>query len=252
MLIRISLIVAILGGLAVAGIDFLVLKDNITKTIADRDTFNANWHTEADAHRKFEKLAKDTQSKLDKTTQQLVATKQERDDAVAKEADAEKALASSQDNLKKTQEELDATKDKLAAWDALGIPITQARDILNSLKRVQDEEAALQTEKDIIYARAVKLQSKIDDILGTGPVDPEMPDGLRGKVLAVDPRYDFVVLDIGQKEGVVMNGKLLVNRNGKLVAKLKITEDIQNERCIANVMPGWKLSDIMEGDEVFY
>jgi hypothetical protein len=49
-----------------------------------------------------------------------------------------------------------------------------------------------------------------------------------------------------------MNGKLLVNRNGKLVAKLKITEDIQNERCIANVMPGWKLSDIMEGDEVFY
>jgi uncharacterized protein (DUF3084 family) len=150
MLIRISLIVAILGGLAVAGIDFFVLKDNITKTIADRDTFNANWHTEADAHRKFEKLAKDTQSKLDKTTQQLVATKQERDDAVAKEADAEKALASSQDNLKKTQEELDATKDKLAAWDALGIPITQARDILNSLKRVQDEEAALQTEKDII------------------------------------------------------------------------------------------------------
>jgi hypothetical protein len=251
MLIRISLIVAILGGLAVAGIDFFVLKDNITKTIADRDTFNQNWHTELDAHHKFEKLAKDTQSKLDKTTQQLVATKQERDDAVAKEAEEEKTLASTQDTLKKTQEDLDATKDKLAAWDALGIPITQARDILNSLKRVQDEEAALQTEKDIIFAKCNKLQSKLDDILG-GNADPEMPDGLRGKVLAVDPRYDFVVLDIGTKAGAVMNGKLLVNRNGKLVAKLKITDDVQAERCIANVMPGWKLSDIMEGDEVFY
>jgi hypothetical protein len=251
MLIRISLIVAILGGLGVAGIDFFVLKDQITKTIADRDTFHGNWQTELGEHKKFEKLAKDTQSKLDKTTQELGVARQERDNAVAKQADAEKNLAVSQDNLKKTQEELDATKDKLAAWDALGIPITQARDILNSLKRVQDEEAALQTEKDIIYSKCVKLQSKLDDVLGVN-TDPEMPDGLRGKVLAVDPKYDFVVLDIGTKSGAVMNGKLLVNRNGKLVAKLKITEDVQSDRCIANVMPGWKLSDVMEGDEVFY
>ena len=61
-----------------------------------------------------------------------------------------------------------------------------------------------------------------------------------------------MVLNIGQKEGVVVNGKLLVNRNGKLVAKLRITDQITAERCIANVMPGWQLSDIMEGDEVFY
>jgi hypothetical protein len=251
MLIRISLIVAILGGLAVAGIDFFVLKDTITKTITDRDTFHQNWQTELGEHHKFEKLANDTKAKLDKTTQQLVVAKQDRDSAVAKQAEAEQNLATAKDTLKKTQEELDATKDKLAAWDALGIPITQAREILNSLKHVQEEEVALQTEKDIIFAKCNKLQSELDDIRGVGG-DPEMPDGLRGKVLAVDPRYDFVVLDIGQKEGAVTNGKLLVNRNGKLVAKLKITEDVQSERCIANVMPGWKLSDIMEGDEVFY
>jgi hypothetical protein len=251
MLIRISLILAILGGLAVAGIDFFVLKDSITKTIADRDTFHQNWQTELGEHHKFEKLAKDTQSKLDKRTQELAAAKQERDNAVASEAAAEKALASTKDTLKKTQEDLDAAKDKLAAWDALGIPITQAREILNSLKRIQDEEAALQAEKEIIYAKCNKLQSELDDIRGVNG-DPDMPEGLRGKVLAVDPRYDFVVLDIGNKDGVVMNGKLLVNRNGRLVAKLKITEDVQANRCIANVEPGWKLSDIMEGDEVFY
>jgi hypothetical protein len=251
MLIRISLIVAILGGLGVAGIDYFVLKDNITKTIADRDTFHNNWQSELGEHHKFEKLAKETQGKLDKTTQELGVARQERDNAVAKEADAEKALAVNQDSLKKTQEELDATKDKLAAWDALGIPITQARQILNSLKQVQEDEVTLQTEKDIIFAKTVKLQSKLDQVLGVN-TDPEMPDGLRGKVLAVDPKYDFVVLNIGTKEGAVINGKLLVNRNGKLVAKLQIADDVQPERCVANVMPGWKLSDIMEGDEVFY
>jgi hypothetical protein len=251
MLIRISLIVAILGGLAVAGIDFFVLKANITTVITDRDTFHQNWQAELGEHHKFEKLAKDTQSKLDKRTQELAAAKQERDNAVAQEAEAEKALASTKDTLKKTQEDLDGAKDKLAAWDALGIPIIQAREILNSLKKVQDDEVALQTEKDIIYGKCVKLQAELDDIRGVNP-DPDMPEGMRGKVLAVDPRYDFVVLDIGQKDGAVMNGKLLVNRNGKLVAKLKITQDIQANRCIANVVPGWKLSDIMEGDEVFY
>ncbi|HXC97849.1 MAG TPA: hypothetical protein VN048_00820 [Verrucomicrobiae bacterium] len=242
---------AILGGLAVAGIDFFVLKANITTVITDRDTFHQNWQAELGEHHKFEKLAKDTQSKLDKRTQELAAAKQERDNAVAQEAEAEKALASTKDTLKKTQEDLDGAKDKLAAWDALGIPIIQAREILNSLKKVQDDEVALQTEKDIIYGKCVKLQAELDDIRGVNP-DPDMPEGMRGKVLAVDPRYDFVVLDIGQKDGAVMNGKLLVNRNGKLVAKLKITQDIQANRCIANVVPGWKLSDIMEGDEVFY
>src|SRR5580698_489058 len=210
MLIRISLIVAILGGLAVAGIDFFVLKANITTVITDRDTFHQNWQAELGEHHKFEKLAKDTQSKLDKRTQELAAAKQERDNAVAQEAEVEKALASTKDTLKKTQEDLDGAKDKLAAWDALGIPIIQAREILNSLKKVQDDEAALQTEKDIIYAKCQKLQSKLDDILGNNP-DPDMPEGLRGKVLAVDPRYDFVVLNIGDKDGAVMNGKLLVN-----------------------------------------
>ena len=228
-----------------------MLRNNITATIADRDTFHANWVTETQAHQKFEKLAKDTQAALDKTKQQLATAKQERDAAVASQADAEKALAASQDTLKKAQADLDDARDKLAAWEALGIPITQARQILASLKQVQEEEAALQTEKEVIYARAVKLQAKLDSILDPDR-DPDMAEGLRGKVLAVDPRYDFVVLDIGEKEGVVYNGKLLVNRNGKLIAKLVVTQDIQPERCIANVMPGWKLSDILEGDEVFY
>ncbi len=68
-------------------------------------------------------------------------------------------------------------------------------------------------------------------------------------MLVADPRYDFVVLDIGEKQGVLEDGKLLVNRNGKLIAKVKI-KSVQADRCIANVMPGWKLGDVMEGDQV--
>ena len=72
-----------------------------------------------------------------------------------------------------------------------------------------------------------------------------------GKIVAVDPRYDFVVLDVGGNQGVVENGRLLVNRDGKLVAKVRVTK-VEPNRSIANIMPDWKQAEIMEGDQVLY
>jgi hypothetical protein len=72
---------------------------------------------------------------------------------------------------------------------------------------------------------------------------------LRGKILVVDPRWDFVVLNIGQDQGVLENGELLVSREGRLVAKV-IVRTVEKDRCIANVLPGWKLGEVIEGDEV--
>jgi hypothetical protein len=45
------------------------------------------------------------------------------------------------------------------------------------------------------------------------------------------------------------NGVMLVNRNGRLVAKVRI-RSLQSDRCIANVLSNWKLGDVMEGDQV--
>jgi cell shape-determining protein MreC len=65
----------------------------------------------------------------------------------------------------------------------------------------------------------------------------------------VDPKWDFVVLNIGQDQGVLENGELLVSREGKLVAKI-VVRSVEKNRCIANVVPGWKLGEVIEGDEV--
>ena len=72
---------------------------------------------------------------------------------------------------------------------------------------------------------------------------------LKGKIVAVDPKWDFVVLNIGGDQGVLQDGEMLVSRDGKLVAKV-IVRSVQKDRCIANVVPGWKLGDVIEGDEV--
>ncbi|HEX7653585.1 MAG TPA: hypothetical protein VF607_08765, partial [Verrucomicrobiae bacterium] len=57
------------------------------------------------------------------------------------------------------------------------------------------------------------------------------------------------VLNIGDDQGVIEDGQLLVSRNGKLVAKV-VVKSVMKSKCVANVIPGWKLSDLYEGDVV--
>ena len=76
-----------------------------------------------------------------------------------------------------------------------------------------------------------------------------MPAALAGKVLVTDPKWQFIVLDAGIHQGVVKHGELLVSRGGKLVGKV-IVQRVAKDRSIANVMPGWELTEILEGDEV--
>jgi hypothetical protein len=49
-----------------------------------------------------------------------------------------------------------------------------------------------------------------------------LPTGLRGKILAVDPKYDFVVLNIGEDQGAKERGVMMVDRDGKLLGKVRI------------------------------
>lgn len=250
MLLRISLIAAIVLGLAAGVLNFVQVKQKITTTIGERDAFHKTADEETTAHHKFEKLAKDTQSALDRTNALLVATTDERDKAVAENADLTKKNAGLTENLQKTTAERDSAQNDLAAWKALGIPIESIKTTLASLKNVTEERDAIAEEKRILSKKLENLQSKYDFVTGKIQEVP-LPAGLKGKVLVADPRYNFVVLDIGANQGVLENGRLLVNRNGKLVAKVQI-KSVQADRSIANVMPDWKLGEIMEGDQVLY
>jgi len=48
---------------------------------------------------------------------------------------------------------------------------------------------------------------------------------------------------------VLDNGELLVSRDGKLVAKVKITS-VQKNQSIGNIEAGSKLGEVLEGDKV--
>jgi type II secretory pathway component PulC len=104
-------------------------------------------------------------------------------------------------------------------------------------------------EEKLVLQRAVsRLQTRLAKYEGTDNVVKLRAD-LKGIIIAVDPKWDFVVLNIGEEQGVLEDGELLVNRDGKLVAKI-VVRSVQKDRCIANIVPGWQLGEVFEGDEV--
>jgi myosin heavy subunit len=248
MLIRISLILAVVAALAVGVVNFVWVKDKITTLTDDRNSQRSQKEQAQTELASTKKELARTQADLKQTQQQLADTQTERDTAVANAAAQSKRADQLTDKLAKTTQERDVAQDELAAYTASGLTAAQVSKLNRSLKDMQEAMEALNEEKIVLLHTRDRLQSRLDQLLGN-TTDIVLRADLKGKILVVDPKWDFVVLDIGDDQGVKQDSELLVSRDGKLVAKV-IVRSLEKDRCIANVVPGWKLGDVIEGDEV--
>lgn len=249
MLIRISLIIALVAALAVGVLNFVMVKEKI-------ETVEQHRVEEKTAKETAQKELSDTRQTLAKTEKDLKQTKEtldatvtERDKAVAEAATQTKKSNELTEKLSKTTTERNEAQQELSAFKATGVTPEQ---ILTLDKRIKETQLALDVaidEKKILSRNLVSLQNKYDALTKEDYHGPPLPATLAGKILVTDPKWDFVVLNVGEDQGALANGELLVSRNGKLVAKVRI-HSIQKDRCIANVMPGWKVGEVMEGDQV--
>ena len=248
MLIRISLILAIVAALAVGVVNFVVIKDKINALTTDRNTNRDNWHSTQAQLSQTNKILVKTQGDLKQTQQDLADTQADRDKAVANALAQAKRADQLSDKLAKTTQERDDAQNDLASYKATGLTADQVGKLNRTLKDTQDLVDVANQEKLVLQHANARLQTRLDKYEGTN-TDVVLRADLKGKIVVVDPKWDFVVLDIGEDQGVLNNGELLVSRDGKLVAKV-VVRTVEKDRCIANIVPGWKLGEVIEGDEV--
>jgi len=248
MLIRISLIIAIIAGLAAAALNFIKVKEKIDTVVAERNDWHSKYDTTYEELTSTKSTLAKTEKELNQTKETLVMTQQERDKAVA-EADTQiKKATDLAEKLAKTTDERNTAQANLAAYVATGYQPEQISALGKQINKLQDTLEALQQEKQVLQYAYEKTKTELEFI--TGKIQyVTLPADLKGKILVADPKWEFVVLDVGQEQGAKVRGELLVSRDGRLVAKV-IISDVQKGRCIANVMPGWKLTDVLEGDQV--
>jgi hypothetical protein len=249
MLLRISLIVAILAALGAGILNVLKVRTEIVTLISQRD----DYHTQRDQ----------TQAKLDTTTQELARTKtdlaqtqqQLADAKTARKKAEETAIAQQKraddlsDKLAKASADRDEAQGKLAAYTATGKSAQEVAQLTQDLKDAQEAIDIANQEKTVLSRTVTRLNNKLNELLGPGDYVVKLRPDLKGKVMVVDPKWDFIVISIGEDQGVLEDGELLVSRDGKLVAKV-IVRTVQKDRSIANIVPGWKLGEVYEGDQV--
>jgi myosin heavy subunit len=248
MLLRISLIVAILAGLGAGVVSYLEVSDKIPALTKQRDDEHTAKVNEIAAHGKTKTELAKTKNELSQTQQELAETKSDRDKAVVR-ADAQTKRADElNDKLGKVTQERDEAQNSLAAYKATDLTPDQVFKLSKDLKNARAEVEVVNGEKVVLLHTITRLTNELAKYIGPDNVVKLRAD-LRGKIVAVDPKWDFVVLNVGEDQGVISEGEMLVSRSGKLVAKV-IVRSVQKDRSIANLVPGWKLGEVIEGDEV--
>lgn len=246
---RISLIVAILAALGAGTLNVLQVRDHINTLITQRDEYHTNLtQTQATLATTKKDLAT-TQKNLADTQQQLADAQTARKKAEDVAAAQTKRADDLSEKLTKATQDRDAAQADLAAYKATGKSPEEIGKLVLLIKQDQDTINAINDEKKVLTRTIARLQNQLNELLGNENYVVKLRADLKGKVVVVDPKWDFVVLNIGDEQGVLQDGELLVSRDGKLVAKV-VVRAVEKDRCIAIIMPGWKLGEVYEGDQV--
>ena len=240
---RPALLVAILTGLAAIGLNLFVVANKATRLHAklrEESALRLNAETTlATANQKLERV----NAALQETTAALQTTADANKSLVARVAEQNSHAIRLTAKVDSAQQALADTKANLAAYESV-MTIQQAVTASREIKSLHAELASIKAHNaeltNVVAQQEAELNFKRGRIV-------YLPATLYGKVLAADPKWQFVVLNAGERQGVLKHGELLVSRGGRLVGKV-IVKRVDKESSIANVMPRWNLTEIMEGD----
>jgi myosin heavy subunit len=249
MLIRISLIIALVAGLAVAGLNIFKVREKVTTLVNERNSERGQKEqAQSDLAQTRTDLDK-TKSKLKQTEDELASTKTERDKAVDEAAVQIKKATDLADTLAKATKDRDDAQAYLARYKQSGFEPEQLTTLAKQMKQLQDFLDASIEEKKVLQHQLVKTENELKRYTVKDYPGPDLPANLKGKILVSDPKWDFVIINVGEDQGMLQHGELLVSRDGKLVAKLVVTA-VQKDRAVANLLPNWPNGLVIEGDIV--
>jgi hypothetical protein len=253
MLLKISLGLAILVGLVTLYITHFQVAGNIETLKTDLESTRGSLQTSQQNEAKLNKDLKTVRGQLDDSVRAFGEATNQLAQAQAKAQEQQVRADKAATELTSVTGERNQAQQELSQWKLFEMTPEQIRNNLARLRTVERERDVFTTENKAMQRKIASLQTELRRYTGEEEPPVVLPPGTRGTVIAVDPKYDFVVLDIGGNQGVLENARMLINRDGKLIGKVKITA-VEPNRSIANVLPEWKQegTEVMEGDQVFF
>ena len=211
-----------------------------------------------------------TKVQLKQNQDNLTATKGELDTTKTTLEAREKDLASTKDKLQTAENDAKQVRESLATKEAelakikddlqkiTGAPGGEKVDIEGMKLALDKAKTEAQEKTTLLEATTGKLKNLEGEVTGYKQKEVErqakiMKPGLEGMVMAVNQGWNFVVLNIGDKQGVNMNSEMIVKRDGNRVATVKITS-VEPNTAVADIVPGSiaRGVKVQPGDKVIF
>lgn len=251
--IVVMLAAAVLGFLSKTNIDKLqsVLKETKQTLARTESTLRK---TEGELKKSQEELTA-ANAKIEMQTTEIAGLKKDKEDMTVKLATAEMDRDTAKKSLADLEEKLKTMGDgKPGGVDpaAIAAELATAKADLDKAKNELAEKAQMvETLNKAKVANDEKLSEASKEIerYRSGVTK----QGLSGKILAVNPGWNFVVLSVGDRQGAATGGMMIVTRGGEPIGKVRITS-IEPSTSIADIVPGTvrRGVTVQPGDAVVY
>ena len=186
----------------------------------------------------------------DQAVAQAVALKTDLEKTKKDAADLDAQIKVKTDEATKLAADLEEAQKKLAAAPG-GVVAPAGGMSAEDQAKMQELQTLVTKYQGDLEASRTQL-----DALRTEKRDRvalKMRAGLEGRILAVNQAWNFVVLNLGDKNGIVGNAEMLIKRGAQLVGKVRVTSvepSTSIADIIANSVP--RGLSIQPGDNVIY
>jgi len=230
-----------------------MLRTNAANAAAIRDmaehrraTQGRNLETRETTAGEGEAKIAEAENKAAKAEAELAQSQKEKSDLQSKVGASQNEIAS----LQKRIEEAEKMAKPAANPAAASTPELQAQldDARHQLDSAEKEKAFLSEKLQTPLERSTQPQEE-KKRRESGARKP----GVRGNVLAVNQAYNFVVLNLGARQGVEPNSEMLVLREGTLIGKIRISS-VEPATAIGDIITSSLARgvQVQPGDTVVY
>ena len=186
------------------------------------------------------------EGKTTKAEAELAQVQKEKADLETKLQATEAEIASQQKRVEEAGAKPADSNPGAPSTNELQAQLDEARQLLDSAER---EKVFLSDKLRAARERSVQLQeeTKRREKSSTARL------GLHGTVLAVNQAYNFVVLNLGGRQGIEANSEMLVLRAGTLIGKIRISS-VEPSTAIGDIITSSLARgvQVQPGDTVIY
>jgi len=260
------LVVLIIAVLSLAGGGFYLYQQERAKNLQLQDQIEEISTKQRITETKLkesEKLISDLQLKLKDASSQidilntgLQQEKTARQEALAKmdqlrmdleqqkksRSDLETKLNQAQTDVRKTQAQLRELE-------------SQRVELETKVKNLETESQGVELGKIEVVPEAVVSKAKTKRIPAPSPTVTEKKEkaapaisAVEGKVLVINKDYNFVVMNLGSKDGIKIGNTFAIYHNNKYVGDVKV-EKVHDSMAAAGVISG-DINKVSEGDKI--